>query len=687
MLTDLFLELAPHRDQILNDVSITLVLDSTERGANSASWPLQLLRPPTTPSTDAQVKHTIELFAPTGEGLVFLGRDFLHRRPCCLGTGERSVVLLLHYVPADFPEFRCESMVNVSAANAEDLLVYTCQGLTSPGPEEGVRPPVGRQRYLLYNPCATNFDPNYCQSQFNNQVVFFLHALSVAKGLGRKLVLPPFMWMENQMAESQQWFPFEHFFDIEALQARFDVIRLEDFLSWEDLAHPGGQKLWYYFYPPYLIEKAPYAFRGIHFKRYMNLSFAAAKRMSPFQEVRMAASGRGSVPFGPKEGRSYWMAARLLLAKLRARSSSLHAREASFLSWLAGDSLEGEEAAMVSQLSDEVEQMKTSLASLDLGPDVQPVEDVEALAAEVRRSVGAPVTDADVLVFDFAPSYNFNFDRFHFDWELRRNRRALRFHPRWQATAQEVRLAIFGDQEYAALHLRRDGYEHFCTAEEGRLAQGRGRKRFGFDASAAVCHPSLEELMESLLLADLSPSRPMFLATNSRNSSEIQRLSEMVLQRFGAVTRRLQDFERFAAIPLEAHPVVELLVAAAASTFVGNAISTFSMNVLMERDLLGKTRTMERHANLKTFQLEEGIAPSSRAWVMRRGGPRHRSSASHARTKHHQLRASRTAEMTASMRRPSRTTTPSQAGRRRARKMRAMDIKTAVTRAESRSFC
>ena len=43
-------------------------------------------------------------------------------------------------------------------------------------------------KYMLYNPCATNLDPTYCQSQFNNQVVFFLHALSVAKTLGRTLV-------------------------------------------------------------------------------------------------------------------------------------------------------------------------------------------------------------------------------------------------------------------------------------------------------------------------------------------------------------------------------------------------------------------------------------------------------------------------------------------------------------------
>ena len=40
----------------------------------------------------AQDSHYISLHAPVGEGLIFRGRDFVHRRPCCLGRKQRSLV-------------------------------------------------------------------------------------------------------------------------------------------------------------------------------------------------------------------------------------------------------------------------------------------------------------------------------------------------------------------------------------------------------------------------------------------------------------------------------------------------------------------------------------------------------------------------------------------------------------------
>eukprot|EP00435_Cladocopium_sp_Y103_P056254 s274_g18.t4 len=382
-------ELAAHRDQILNEVSITLVLEDTAHGASSPSWPLELLRPPEEAVFDKDW-HVVSLHAAIGEALLFRGRDFLHSRPCCLGRGQRSLVLLLHYVPASFPEYHCVTLVNVSTSTVDELLNYQCSTVISPelheaklaGERPAQQPPVGittpdprtrrYRRYMLYNPCATNFDPSYCQSQFNNQVVFFLHALSVAKCLGRTLVLPPFMWMEHQMAETQHWFPFEHFFDLQTLKARFDVIPLEEFLDAEGLRQPGGKKLQWYLYPPYMVNDAPFAFRGLFFEKYMNLSFAMPKRMSPFWEARMGKSGRGEEPFRANEGHSYWTAVRLLLGKLRAESSQLHSKEMKedswFARWIPGAPMEQKEAALIARQSEEVEQMKASLGSLNLGP-------------------------------------------------------------------------------------------------------------------------------------------------------------------------------------------------------------------------------------------------------------------------------------------------------------------------------
>ncbi|CAE8582259.1 unnamed protein product [Polarella glacialis] len=639
-------ELPPHHDQILNEVSVTLVLQSTEGQASGPHWPLVLRRLPKPMQSDLKSNATL-LYAPTGEGLVFRGRDFLHSRPCCLPEGQHSLVLLLHYVEAAFPEFQCRTFVNVTAATTEELLQHQCVEVTanmaqryqyvpsssnssntsSSKSDEDLNLGVyGKQaassrshdtntsrltstttapkQYLLYNPCATNMDPTYCQSQFNNQVMFFLHALSVAKCLGRTLVLPPFMWMEHQMAE-QNWYPFERFFDLGQLKKRFGVIRLEDFLELHKLQHPGGRLLWWYYYPPYLVDREPHAFKGIFFRRYMNLSFAMPKRMSPFWEVRMTASGRGQEPFGKGEGRSYWTAARLLLGQIRAESADFHAAIAaapsSIAAWMGLTSplqpLSGgrEEASLVNKQSIGLEQWKATTRTLDIGQDLQPAENISRYEVEAgAASSGRYAANVDVLVFDFAPSYNFRFDRFDFDWELRRNRRALRFSSALEDAAERAVAELFGGGSFVALHLRRDGYAEFCHAEELRAAAGGAKLRFGFRSSRAACNPSEDELLRDLLKSGLGLGPGLvpglFLATNSRDDEEILQLAGTVRAHFGVEMRQLRDAVSSRTLAPETVPIIELLIAARSSAFVGNAMSTFTMNIVMERDVRGLPR-------------------------------------------------------------------------------------------------
>ncbi|CAE8586653.1 unnamed protein product, partial [Polarella glacialis] len=639
-------ELPPHHDQILNEVSVTLVLQSTEGQASGPHWPLVLRRLPKPMQSDLKSNATL-LYAPTGEGLVFRGRDFLHSRPCCLPEGQHSLVLLLHYVEAAFPEFQCRTLVNVTAATTEELLQHQCVEVTanmaqryqyvpsssnssntssSKNDEDLNLGVYGKQaassrsqdtntsiltstttapkQYLLYNPCATNMDPTYCQSQFNNQVVFFLHALSVAKCLGRTLVLPPFMWMEHQMAE-QNWYPFERFFDLGQLKKRFDVIRLEDFLELHKLQHPGGRLLWWYYYPPYLVDREPHAFKGLFFRRYMNLSFAMPKRMSPFWEVRMTASGRGQEPFGKGEGRSYWTAARLLLGQIRAESADFHAAIAaapsSIAAWMGLTSplqpLSGgrEEASLVNKQSIGLEQWKATTRTLDIGQDLQPAENISRYEVEAGAvSSGRYAANVDVLVFDFAPSYNFRFDRFDFDWELRRNRRALRSSSALEDAAERAVAELFGGGSFVALHLRRDGYAEFCHAEELRAAAGGAKLRFGFRSSRAACNPSEDELLRDLLKSGLGLGPGLvpglFLATNSRDDEEILQLAGTVRAHFGVEMRQLRDAVSARTLAPETVPIIELLIAARSSAFVGNAMSTFTMNIVMERDVRGLPR-------------------------------------------------------------------------------------------------
>lgn len=121
----------------------------------------------------------------------------------------------------------------------------------------------------------------YCMQQFNNQLFMLYNALAVANATQRTLVLPPFMWMERQDAERQEWFPFSHFFDlapfrsgqqhgappvVEAIDA-IDAIEMEDFLDLLDSESEGGDEdegegedslvttLPFYYYPPYVLVR------------------------------------------------------------------------------------------------------------------------------------------------------------------------------------------------------------------------------------------------------------------------------------------------------------------------------------------------------------------------------------------------------------------------------------------------
>lgn len=646
-------ELPDHHDQILNEVSITWVLRSSPKGVSSSAWPLRLRAAPgaaSAGSTPAEVNLT----APVGGGLIFRGRDFLHGRRCCLARGERSLVLLLHYVAADFPEFRCRTLVNVSGVAVDDLLRHDCVRSPSTGgghaqttlavhglanaPEAVPRAAAGTERpfapkYLLYNPCATNLDPTYCQGQFNNQVVFLLHALSVARALERTLVLPPFMWMEHQMADKQNWFPFEHFFDVEQLRMRFDAIPLETFLRQHDLASAsdgGGQQLWWYFYPPYLVQGEHAAFQGRLFKEYMNLSFARTKRMSPFWEVRMASSGRGDEPYQEREGRSYWTAARLLMGKFRSESEAFHdsldavAQPSSWAAWFAeafgqqGPGAGGrEEAALISRQSEELRQWIPIAKTLEPGRGLQPCENTSVFQNSASAG-GRRGTDVDVVAFDFAPSYNFRFDRFNFDWELRRSRRALRFRPDLEEAADRAVAALFGDRPFMSLHWRRDGFSHFCRMEVLRHAAGLGRLRFGYVVTGSMCDPSADDVVEAarqlLFHAEVSKFGGLFLATNIRDEEVLlDDLRERLQVKLGLVLRRWKDLPKafLDSTAMEHVPVLDLLIAARAQLFVGNAVSTFSMNVLMERDLRGVPRNSTAFCGLGGHERWAGNGSSS----------------------------------------------------------------------------
>ena len=130
---------------------------------------------------------------------------------------------------------------------------------------------------------------------------------------------------------------------------------------------------------------------------------------------------------------------------------------------------------------------------------------------------------ARVVALDFAPAYNYHVDRLAFDHSLVQVRAALRPPVAVAAPAEQLIAALrswsghvsaaatrtvrpggVGNDggRYAAVHLRRNGYEQFCKGSSGKQQQQQqggemtsglgfyGRQRFGFAISDEMCYPS-----------------------------------------------------------------------------------------------------------------------------------------------------------------------------------------------------
>ena len=636
-------KLPPHRDQVQNLISISLVLSSTAGAVPSPRWPLRLVA---APPADGGPNPEANLTAAVGEGLIFDGRDFLHWRPCCLPAGEHALVLLLHYVATDFPEAACEARL---APDEPDMLRHECMLLGDDGEsdgdggdgddgegggepnagdgvddwaldgerrrcdaraeawsgpmyEVGLRDPslaarrragggtvgghlgavLNGERFLLYSPCVYGRERDYCSGQFNNQLHLLTHAAAVAAAMRRTLVVPPFLWMEHQMASEQRWYPASHFLDLCTLRRRQPVIELDAFAAAVQNASAG--LLSHYLYPPYIVpEDDDAAFNGRWFARF-GLRFAHRRRMSPHSEARQATSGRSDdAPYAPGEGRRYWRAAALHLGRHQRELGRMHAKY---------DRLEysgGGGGSVAARRAAEEEELNTR----HLGELLQWGEIADAhpeLAGEPLD--GATEGLPDVVAFDFAPSYSFRLERFDFDAELRGVQRALRFAPALERAADAAAAVLFGGERYVAAHLRRDGYEGYCA---GSGLGYYGGRRYGFAVAPEMCFPSVAAVAAALDGARRRHgARRVLLATNSRDANELAELRERVEY------SRWTPPPTFGATP-ELVPAVELLLCARAAAFVGTVSSTFTATVVAQRDLRGEPRNATGF-----FGVEEG---------------------------------------------------------------------------------
>ena len=649
-------KLPPHRDQVQNLVSVSLVLDSLEPHTGHASepasplsewppsrWPLRLVSAP-----DANIEAN--LTASVGEALIFRGRDFLHWRPCCLAPDSHALVLLLHYVEASFPEASCELALHHHedvrqgggpaaghSVRTNCLPHATGQPRAAPEPAAtqadpscdarahvwlgplhelemprrdatvraaqaaaGAAEPAAEAegfmggRYLLYSSCVAGSDPDYCMGQLNNQLSLLYHALAVARALQRTLVLPPFLWMPTQNATSQQWFPASHFLDLCSLRRYHPVLELHEFAALAK-RHTDGW-LSHYHYPPYVLPPGPEgrnAYTGAFFERH-GLRFASPRLISPHDEARQASSGRGDTPYAAGEGLGYWRAAALLLdrhqAELRRGVRVEAGREGrpdgQSEAWRERGTTKAE-LTLVSKHAAGISQWAQIALS---HPELRG----EAGGAAGGRVDGPPRPVPDALTLDFAPSYNFRWDAFEFDAELRASMRAADFSPRLRALARRAARALFGRSPYLGAHLRRDGYEHYCA---GSGLEFFGGRRYGVQVSTEMCFPSVAAAAAAINAAAArhgltappgarSQGPRVYLATNSVSEAE---LAELHAQLPGGYARWSPDETLLAEQP-EWVPTVELLICAGAAAFVGTLPSTFSASVLVQRDRLGRPR-------------------------------------------------------------------------------------------------
>ncbi|KAL1523344.1 hypothetical protein AB1Y20_018289 [Prymnesium parvum] len=645
-----------HRDQVLNLFSISLILSSTPAGAASSAWPLHLIGPP---NADGTPNHEVNLTAPVGGALLFRGRDFVHERPCCLGGGESSLVLLLHYVPHAWPEVACTLRLDPKAV---DGLRHEC---TPRPPAAACAPPPGdddacpeaeggeaedergrwrcdpqahawlgplheeeaggegassaaasvaaaagpRGRFLLYSPCvASPREAGYCLGQWNNQLFQLHHALAVARALQRTLVVPPFVWMATQDGE-QRWYAASHFLDLCVLRRRQPIIELADFSAMVSNASNGF--LSHFLYPPYLLDgRDPTAFQGNFFRRH-GLRFLQPRRMSPFAEVVQATGGRGDEPYSEGEGLAYWRAVALLIGKQQGEHAELHAQL--YPEWFSpvrqsdgqpgggvAEGLGGEREAVGLEREAVGREKERSL----VGRHSAELAQWRPIAGRHPELKGEPLLDPallragvpDVLALDFAPSYNFHVDRFAFDKELRVVHRYTRFTPRLQQGAEEAARLTFGGAPYLAVHLRRDGYERYCHGASSGLSHYKWR-RFGVHVSAEACFPSVSSVAAAVRAAlQRHGLRRVLLATNSQDADELAKLQALV------PFSRWQPAEMSRTHP-EWIPSVELLLCARAKAFIGTLPSTWSASVLIQRDLL--------HLGRNTTSFFGGFSPDS----------------------------------------------------------------------------
>eukprot|EP00908_Phaeocystis_cordata_P025688 Transcript_816.p2 GENE.Transcript_816~~Transcript_816.p2 ORF type:complete len:574 (-),score=244.22 Transcript_816:55-1776(-) len=373
----------------------------------------------------------------------------------------------------------------------------------------------------------------YSCGQFNNVLASLLHALALSRMLCRTLLLPGFFIRYGARLTrvsnfEERWLPTSHFFNVSRLAASFHVRDLDDWL--QELRRADGQ-----------------------------------------------GGGEGGRPGGGGGGGEAEVELPLLLARgENGRGAQVRFFEYHRLRFAR------EEAATWPHFMQQQSEMRWVKEDATRRGYFTHFD--AALGERFWRGNFAASRHAQqpLLAFDAPVSVGFGMDHLRWDGALRWTRGHLAYNGRVRAEAARVRAALFGDEPYLAVHIRRgaDRLHDFCHTTWGTRC-------FGWNITLAMCYPTTEVVAARILAAQARWGvTKVFLATDSPRPE----LFEDVLAAHGVSFRRY-GVHIAAALPEEFSLPVDQVLCAEADYWLGNVPSTVSATIAQERDNAGHPRS------------------------------------------------------------------------------------------------
>ena len=227
------------------------------------------------------------------------------------------------------------------------------------------------------------------------------------------------------------------------------------------------------------------------------------------------------------------------------------------------------------------------------------------IAPRFWKKFGASSQESPLVAFDATPSVGLQLNEMRWDEALRWTRAHVRYNDDILEEARRIREALFGEEPYLAVHIRRgaDRLHDFCNT-------GWGQRAFGWNITNDMCYPPTQVVAEKILaLQKRWGASRVFLATDSPKPE----LFEDVLREHGVKFARYGQQGPAATLGTEFALPVDQMLCAAAPYFLGNVPSTVTATIVQERDNIGWSRARTDFFGFDEKQLR-GFAEGWDTW-------------------------------------------------------------------------